>query len=305
MVSTIKTVVLVVTNLDNSRSLYEKGLNLICCEETKTTFKEIGKLWGIDEGSFRVARFKRDGEEFGCLDLVENTAAAKKIRNADQPYDFGLMTLNFRTNNLEKAIENLEKYGAQSVSAIQEYNIGKPMRETMLITPSGERLTIIEIGGKDDTLPLFSGAIATAGFVIPKMSVAKNFYEKGFGLETAITFQAEGSPFDALLGVKQLNKLDFATLTAEGKWVGKVELLELEVGGKKPQNTNELTDFVHTGYTFATFCAENLDAVAESCLKNGAEIIVHPQRFNRPFHEGKRAMIARSPGGEYLEIIEN
>ena len=98
--------------------------------------------------------------------------------------------------------------------------------------------------------------------------------------------------------------MDFATLTADGNWTGKVELLELETG-ETAQNTNEFADLSHTGYTFITFLADNLDAVAESCKKLGAEIIVKPKEFNRPFHENKRAMIVRSLSGEYLEIIEN
>ena len=85
---------------------------------------------------------------------------------------------------------------------------------------------------------------------------------------------------------------------------GSVELLELEVANETPKNTNELADLSHTGYTFVTFLAENLDAVSQSCQNIGVEIIVEPKVFNRPFHEGKRAMMVRSIGGEYLEIIE-
>jgi hypothetical protein len=135
------------------------------------------------------------------------------------------------------------------------------------------------------------------------MSDAKLFYEQGLGLQTAIAFQAAGSPFDSLLGVKKLESLDFATLTSDGNWTGKIELLELETG-ETPINTNEHADFSHTGYSFVTFLAEDLDAVAESCKKVGAKIVIEPKEFNRPFHEGKRAMIVRSLGGEYLEIIE-
>ena len=156
----------------------------------------------------------------------------------------------------------------------------------------------------NDDLPVFNEAIATVGLVVPQMGDAKLFYEQGLGLATAIAFQAAGSPFDSLLGVKKLDKLDFATLTADGNWTGKVELLELETG-ETPINTNELADLAHTGYSFVTFLAENLDAVAESCRKVGAEIIIEPKAFNRPFHEGKQAMIVRSLGGEYLEIIES
>ena len=303
LVSTIKTVVQVVNNLDESRRIYEAGLGLKCVAEAETSVAEIGELWGVSSGNFRLARFAREGEDFGCVDLVENKNATATMRDNNRAFDFGIMTFNYRTNNIEKAVPILEKVGCQTVSEILNYNVGKPMSEVMLNTLSGERLTVIEVGGVNDDLPVFNEAIATVGLVVPNMIDAKLFYEQGLGLQTAIAFQAAGSPFDSLLGVKKLDKLDFATLTADGNWTGKVELLELETG-ENPINTNELADLAHTGYTFVTFLAKDLDAVAESCRKVGAEIIVAPKEFERPFHEGKRAMIVCSLGGEYLEVIE-
>ncbi len=303
LVSTIKTVVQVVKNLDESRRVYEDGLGLICIGETETSVAEVGELWGIESGNFRIARFARESEDFGCVDLVENRDANAAIRDKNRAFDYGIMTLNYRTNNIDKAVPMLEKVGCEAVSEILNYNVGKPMRELMFNTPTGERLTIIEVGGVNVDLPVFNEAIATVGLVVPKMPDAKLFYENGLGLKTAIAFQAAGSPFDSLLGVKKLEKLDFATLTSEGNWTGKVELLELETG-ENAINTNELADFSHTGYSFVTFLADDLNAVAASCKKVGAEVIVEPKEFKRPFHEGKRAMILRSLGGEYLEIIE-
>jgi catechol 2,3-dioxygenase-like lactoylglutathione lyase family enzyme len=303
LVSTIKTVVQVVKNLDESRKIYEEGLGLVCIGEAKTSVEEIGELWGISSGTFRIARFAREGEDFGCVDLVENLDANLPMRDQNRAFDFGIMTFNYRTNNIEKAVPMLEKVGCKPVSEILEYNVGKPMRELMMNTPTGERLTIIEVGGVNDDLPVFNEAIATVGLVVPKMADAKLFYEEGLGLQTAIAFQAAGSPFDSLLGMNKLEKLDFATLTSDGNWTGKIELLELETG-ENPENTNELADFSHTGYSFVTFTADDLDAVVESCKNVGAKITVEPTEFNRPFHEGKRAMILRSLGGEYVEIIE-
>lgn len=304
LVSTVKTVVQVTANLDESRRIYEEGIGLKCIGETVASVADIGAIWGVAEAGYRVARFAREGEEFGCIDLVENSKASAPIRDNHRAFDFGIMTLNFRTNNIENAIPKLLALGCEMVSEILEYNAGKPMREVMMNTPSGERLTILEVGGVNDDLPIFNEAIATVGFVVPKMEEAKRFYEDGFGLQTAIAFQASGSPFDALLGVKQLDKLDFATLTAGGNWTGKVELLELAVPGETAVNTNELTDLKHTGYTFVTFLSNDIGKVAESCRQVGAEIIVEPKTFNRPFHTGKQAMIVRALSGEYLEIIE-
>ena len=304
LVSPIKTVVQVVNDLNTVRSFYENALDLTCIAESNASTDDVGVIWGVENADLRVARMARDGEKFGCIDLVENRAAIKQMRDPRRPFDYGVMTLNFRTNDIEKAVERLTKCGAKPVSGILDYNVGKPMRELMMTTPSGERLTIIEVGGQNSELPVFNEAIATAGMVVPAMSEAKSFYENAFCLTTSIAFQAAGSPFDDLLGVNALDKLDFATLTSDGIWTGKVELLELDVPDSKPINASELADLDHTGYTFVTFLAADLDAVAANCEKAGAAIIVPPTKVNRPFHQGMRGMIVRSPGSEYIEIIE-
>nr|MCU0240424.1 hypothetical protein [Pyrinomonadaceae bacterium] len=75
LVSTIKTVIQVVKNLDDARRIYEKGLGLKCVSESETSVQEIGELWGISDEKFRIARFAREDEDFGCVDLVENKNA--------------------------------------------------------------------------------------------------------------------------------------------------------------------------------------------------------------------------------------
>lgn len=303
-VSTVKTVVQTVENLDEARKIYELGLGLICVGEAKISAAETVEARGGEGGDFRVARFARRGEDFGCVDLVENPNAVQKIRDQNRVFDYGVMTLNFRTNDIEKAVPELQKCGCETVSEILEYDAGKPMREVMLNTPAGERLTILEVGGANYDLPIFNEAVATVGLIVPSMTEAKQFYEEGLGLKTAIAFQASGAPFDSLLGVKKLDRLDFATLTSNGNWTGKIELLELETG-ESPVFTGDRADLSHTGYTFVTFLTENLNAAAESCRRFNAEIIVEPKLCDRPFHKGKRAMIVRAPGGERLEFIEN
>jgi catechol 2,3-dioxygenase-like lactoylglutathione lyase family enzyme len=305
LVSTIKSVVVCVKNLDESRIIFEDGLGLKCVGETTTSASEIGEIWGVADGEFRVVRFAREGEDFGCIDLVENKRAEKPIRDSHKPFDYGIFTLNYRTNNIEKAVAKLESLGAISVSEILQYNVGKLMSEKMMILPTGERLTIIQIGDATDEEPFFNEAIATAGMVVPSMADAKRFYEDALGLTLSISFQVAGSPFDKLLGVAALDKLDFATFTANGNWTGKVELLELEVPDETPLNTNEFADFLHTGYTFLTFLTPDLDKITQNCQRLGAKIVLAPTAAERPFHKGKRAIIIRSLGGEYLEFIED
>lgn len=290
LVSTIKTVVQVVKNLDESRRLFEDGLGLKCIGETETN-----SFWTLSDGDYRIARFAREGEEFGCIDLIENKDGNETIRDDKRPFDYGIMTLNYRTNNIKKAIPQLEKFGAKPVSEILNYDVGKPMQECMMTTTTGERLTILQIGDADETKPTFDEAIATIGMSVPSMKKSQEFYAGNLGLDLAITFQASGSPFDTLLGVNALDKLDFATLTSDGNWTGKVELLELEVPNENA--VEPMADGTKTGYWMNTFLTENLDDLAE---KFNTEIV----EIERPFHGKCRAFLVKASGGELTEFIQ-
>jgi catechol 2,3-dioxygenase-like lactoylglutathione lyase family enzyme len=302
LVSTVKSVVQIVKNLDESRCIYEEGLGLKCIGEADFSANELTAFFGVSEGDFRIARFAREGEEFGCVDLVENPKAERPIRDKTRPFDYGIMTLNFRTNNIEKAVQILKKVGCEPVSEILEYNVGKPMRELMMNTPTGERLTILEVGGANDDLPVFNEAIATVGLVVPRMSEAKRFYEQGLGLQTAIAFQASGAPFDSLLGVRKLDKLDFATLTSDGNWTGKIELLELETG-ETPVNTNQNCNFSHTGYSHFRFLTDDLEKKAESCCKVGAKANFLSVSSTGIFYDFSKTMLV-CYGTEFIEITK-
>ncbi len=290
LVSTIKTVVQVVADLDESRKIYEGGLGLVCVgEETTDSF------WTLSGKTHRIARFAREGEDFGCVDLIENRNATAQIRDSSRAFDYGIVTLNYRTNNIEKAVERLREHGAEPVSEILSYDVGKPMSELMMNTSTGERLTIIQIGDPTDEEPFFNEAIATAGMVVPEMKTARKFYGEILGLGVSIEFQAKGSPFDKLLGVSTLDKLDFATLTSDGNWTGKVELLELDVPGESAKQTN--ADGSKTGYWMNTFLSENIENLAG---KLSADIV----RIERPFHGNCRAFLAKAAGGELIEVVE-
>jgi catechol 2,3-dioxygenase-like lactoylglutathione lyase family enzyme len=291
-VSTIKSIVQVVKDLNAARRVYETGLGLECAgEETAADFCGLKNA--------RMSRFVRAGEKYGCVDLVENPAADRAIRDKARAWDYGILTLNYRTNNAREAVKLMESAGCEPVSEILSYNVGKPMEELMMNTPSGERLTIIQIGDATDEKPFFKEALATVGMVVPAMQAAKDFYTNVLGLEMAITFQAAGSPFDKLLGAPAGMSLDFATLTSDGNWTGKVELLELNVPNEAARLTT--ADGSDTGYWMFSMLCEDIDGLYESAREY---VTVEPKTVERPFHGKVRQMILRAPGGELIEIIK-
>jgi catechol 2,3-dioxygenase-like lactoylglutathione lyase family enzyme len=300
----IGSVVMVVADIEPATRLFEEGIGLRVVGEERSTTSTIGELWGVADGDFRVRRLARADRRFGCVDLVESRRAAAAIRDPDRAFDFGIFSLNFRTADLDRALERLKALGARPISEPVAYDVGKPMREVLLEIDGGARITLIQVGDPNRTAPLFAEPVATYGVVVPSMDAAQAFYRDVFGLEVAIAFKHSGPPFDAALGIAGDLTMDFATLTARGEWMAKLELLVLEVAGEKPENRSELADFEHTGYSFLTFVAKDLERIGSACGEARAAVIVEPKRFRRPFHGDTRAMIVRAPGGEYLEVIE-
>ncbi len=297
----VTSALIAVGNLESSVRFFVEGFGLERTGSTVATEAAIGGFWGV-KGDFEVVRLARSGSELGFVDLVGIPAASPPIRR--RPTDLGIFTLNFRTNDLDAAIAKLESAGGRAVSEPMAYDVGKPMREVMIDAPGGFRLTLIQIGETVPDAAVFAEPVATYGIVVPSMERALGFYKDALGLEPALRFAHSGPPFDRLLGVDGDLSMDFATLTARGEWMAKIELLELEVTGVVAENKSEYCDLAHSGYTFLAFETDDLAATRGACANAGAEIIVEPDIFDRPFHEGSAAMIVQAPSGEYLEIIE-
>lgn len=300
----IRSVVTVVRDLESATQLLTEGIGFEVVSEAVTSTASVGEIWGVADGDFRVRRLERAGSGLGAIDLVESKAATRPIRDRGRAFDLGIFSLNFRTADLDAAVELLTALGAAKVSEPVAYDVGKPMREVLMETAEGTRITLIQIGDADPSRPLFEEPVATYGVIVPSMDQSQVFYRDALGLEVAIAFSHSGPPFDEALGIDGDLSMSFATLTARGEWMAKLELLQLDVTGETAENRSELGDFAHAGYTFLTLVCEDIEAARAACVGAGGAVIVEPKAFDRPFHEGARTMIVRAPGGEYLEIIE-
>ncbi len=304
IVRPIRTVVQIAHDLELATDIFTNGIGFEIVGETVAKTEDVGELWGIRDAGFRVRRLARAGTEFGAVDLVESPRAASPMRDPKRAYDRGLFSLNFRTGDLDGAMVRLAALGATAISDPVGYDVGKPMREVLMDIGDGTRITLIQVGDTDVSAPLFGEPVATYGLIVPSVQSSLGFYRDALGLEVAIAFSHTGPPFDTALGIEGDLAMEFATLTAGGEWMAKLELLELNVSGTAPENRSELADFEHCGYAFLTWLTNEIGATRKICVAAGADVIVEPKRFTRPFHEGSRAMIIRAPGGEYLEFIE-
>src|SRR5260221_4068337 len=122
LVSAASAVLICVRDLDAARSFYETGLGLTCTGVTEKIDPDTRSLWGIGDGAIRVARLTRPGDAFGMVELVAwegNTG--EPIRDQSRPSDCGLLTLNFTTLDIERALPHLSSLGASFRSTPRAY----------------------------------------------------------------------------------------------------------------------------------------------------------------------------------------
>jgi catechol 2,3-dioxygenase-like lactoylglutathione lyase family enzyme len=306
LISAIRSIVIRVKSAAESRAFYEQGLRLACVgvEECKTA--QVGDLWGLTGGAVRVAQFAQAGQPYGLVELVEwSEGAGEHIRDSAGPRDYGWLSNNVMTADMEKGRAHLARFGVNFVSEPQEYTATRRITESMVDTATGERLTLIQVGDATDAPP-FGQAVATFGVSVPDYDAAMRFYCDALGLTAAFTMNHTGAPFDALLGAPAGTRLRMALLTSEGNWTGKYELLEMTVpdGFAAPNDANARADGKRNGYWMASARAlAELDLIAEKVEAGGGAVWRGPVEAERPGAGRVKAMIVRAPGGELLEII--
>jgi catechol 2,3-dioxygenase-like lactoylglutathione lyase family enzyme len=306
LISAVRSIVARVKSVEESRAFYEQGLRLVCLSEQECDAAQIGGLWGLTQGKVRVAQFAQAGEPCGMIELVEwSEGSNEHIRDPGSPRDYGWLSNNVMTSDMERGRAHLAQFGARFVSEPKEYTATRRITESMLDTATGERLTLIQVGDATDEPP-FGRAVATFGVSVPDYDAAIRFYRDTLGLTEAFSMNHTGAPFDALMGSPAGTRLRMALLTSDGNWVGKYELLEMTVpdGFAAPCDANPRADGARNGYWMASAYAKDLDAVAANINGSGATIARGPVELDRPCAGLVRAMLVRAPGGELLELIE-
>jgi catechol 2,3-dioxygenase-like lactoylglutathione lyase family enzyme len=300
-ISPVNSVIIRVADLVAARSFYETTLGLSCVGEVSDIAAETRALWGTQAGTMRAARFAKPGEPFGMIDLVEwSEGVNEPVRQ--QTFASGSFTLNFRVGDFDRAVEQLMTAGAKLISEPLEYEAGNRLREAMVITPLGERATILQVGDAITTSHPLGEAVATIGNIVPDLQRTIAFYRDALRLKLALTIDQQGEPFCSLLGAPPETRLQFALLTSGTSWVGKFEFMQLTL--PQANDTVARNDGRHTGYWMMSVLTEDLQELRQVAESAGAQIIAVPRQVERPFVGPAQAMIMRAPGGELLECLQ-
>jgi catechol 2,3-dioxygenase-like lactoylglutathione lyase family enzyme len=305
LISALKSAVIRVSNVAQARHFYEGVLGFQLLSETTLLADKARRLWGLNAREVRCARLAFPGENFGMIDLVEATdQTARPMRERGQSLDHGWFTLNFRTNDIEQAVLACERIGARALKAPQQYEAGgQSIREVMIELLSGERVTLLEVGGTKTNAPLFAEPIATTGALVPSLNKALSFYRDALGLNVAVTLDHQGEPFAGIIGAPRDTRMSMALLTAES-WTGKFEFIQLDVpAGFDRGDATPKADGQHLGYWMMSVMTPDMDVLQAACRRSGIVIVRGPATIDRPCYGRVNALILRGPNGELLECL--
>jgi catechol 2,3-dioxygenase-like lactoylglutathione lyase family enzyme len=295
-------------DLENAKKFYTEGLGLSCAGETQAVSDGCRALWGLSEGEIRLARLTNPADAYGAIDLIEwSEGSEETIRDPQRPFDYGWLSINWRTSAMPRAIERLAAYGGRAVSTTKSYEAGgRLIHETMIDLPTGERCTLLQVGEARQTPHPFGEAAATIGVVVESVEKSLPFYRDLLGLRVALTINHTGEPFASLLGAPSETHLNMALLAGAGAWSGKLELLEFTLPESfNPRgDANLRADGRRNGYWMVSLSTPDCAAFAEAATKAGAVALRGPLAVERPFIGQTQAMIVRAPGGELFEVYE-
>lgn len=307
IISAIKSVVIRVQAIETARPVYEKLLGLQVLSETDLLTDKTRRLWGLNARQVRCVRLGKPGDSFGMIDLVELTGqTSDPLRNPQRPWDYGWLTLNAKTSHLDRAVEAAQALGAQTISPPHNYEAGgKQIREVMVNLPTGERLTLLQVGPADEAAPLFGEPLATMGAVVPSLAESLAFYRDALGLSVAVSLDQTGDPFATMLGAPAHTRVQMALLTSDGNWTGKYELLQMTLppGSPPTLDRNRDADGMRLGFWMISVMTPDMDQMRAACRHAGVSIVRGVATIDRPCFGRVKAMVIRAPGGELIECM--
>ena len=309
LVSPVRSVLLAVDSLKKAREFYEQGLGMICVQETAAISEAIRHFWNIGPGAVSMALMAQPDDPFGMVELIEwEGATGRPIRDQSRPYDYGLLTLNFRTHDINAAVAHLEKFGAKCYAPPVRYKYlpDTYLYEVMLEGLNHERYTILQVGEPEPAgAHIIGDILATVGTVAPSGAEALRFYGDTLGLTRSFDLEATGEPFSTLIGTSEDTQMYMQMFTSAENWTGKLEAIKLSSSSIKPESTRERMKAGYTGYWMISMRSDNMETLTQKLEQNNYRILTAVDTVNRPFVGNTRAMLLQGPGDVPIEILAN
>jgi len=308
-VSPVRAVLLSVASLESARRFYETALGMECLGEVDDVDEPVRALWGLGAGRVRVASMGQPEDPYGRVEIVAwDGCTGRPIRDQRRAFDCGILTLNLRTADIEKALKHLETHGAGIISKTVRYPYRKDifLYEAMAIGPNQERYTLLQLGETQAHAGHVIGdAVATVGTVVPDTALSKAFYADVLGFKMAFEMDEAGELFAPMLGIAADFRMRMTLFTAGDIWTGKLETIEFSSASEEFTPVSIPRDWRGTGYCMLSFKTDAAARCAGALQQNGYCVEMSAGEIMRPFWGPTRAFVTIAPGGVPLEVITN
>ncbi len=320
--SQLSAAVIGVESMEKSLNFYRDIIGLTASAPLTWDGEAFEKLWHLPPGSKATAVFcELPNVPAGRVLLLEfNAPKRKRIRMGDAPQTFGLMNLNFYTDDIAGDAKTLSAKGYKFWSDPQHYfmsgSVGTPT-EVIFEGPDGVAINLVQLTSTDPNTrvgqmnayvkahgrtPKGYTPVVTTAHNVRNISKAQAFGEKV--LKTGVLI-------DVVMAAPEQNH--FLRLPAKAKTAvkfmqgnhmfGKVALcqpvnypgVDLTVNAVAP----------NIGYIAQAFVVKNLNEAQTAAANLNCDVYTPPLEINIPGFGNTRTMIARNPGsGALQQLIE-
>jgi catechol 2,3-dioxygenase-like lactoylglutathione lyase family enzyme len=310
-----------VADLARSAGLYRDQMGLDVLEQHRLSGRAFEAHWGLPTGS--TATMAVLGEPrfaVGRLALIEFDAPGRQVvREAEGQSIYGLVNLNFYSDDIFAHTRRLEAAGCRAWSEPQVHDMGamgQPI-EVMLDGPDGVVINLIELRGEPGARVLRTRAwiddhggfnrcgttpMSTTAHHVKAYEPAREFYTRVLGMSIRN---------DLVLGGENMERF---TRFPPGARARDTYLQGNHVYGKialmHPLNF-ECLDVIpravapNIGYLAQTFLVEDLQATLALAATLGTEVFSPVVEMQLPVHGRVATAIVRNPGsGALHELIE-
>lgn len=306
-VSPVRAVLLNVASLETARRFYEDALGMECFGGVDEVEAPVRALWGLGSGRVRMASMGLPDEPYGRVELVAwEGCTGQPLRDQHRVFDYGILTINLRTPDIEKALDHLACHGAQIISKPVKYRYQPDifLYEAMAIGPNQERYTLLQIGeARPPEGHVIGDIAATVGAVVPDSAIARAFYSDVLGLDKAFEIDEPGQLFGALLGVEKDFRMHMTLFTSGNCWTGKIEAIEFSSPSIDLQPAPIQLNWHRTGYCMLSVMSDDPEQLAAVLDKNNYRGEIVAAGVNRPFVGPARALMTIAPGGVAMEVL--
>ena len=306
-VSPIRAVILNVASMDTARRFYEDALGMECLDDVHTLDSALRGLWGVGEGDVKLVSMGLRQDPYARVELLSwEGCTGQPLRDQKNVFDYGILTLNLRTPDIDKALTHLESCGATVISRPVKYpyqaNIF--LYEAMVIGPNQERYTLLQIGEPQPVKTHVIGdVIATTGTVVPDSADAQRFYSDLLGLSKAFEMDEPGELFAPLLGTSADFRMRMTLYTAGDCWTGKLETIEFTQESAEFAPLPIQTEWRRAGYMMLSLEANQPQQLLDMLEQKEYPVEKAAEKIDRPFFGPCQMMMTVAPGGVPIEFI--